>query len=154
MFPQLHAMRWLEADTSLRYADMRLDLGEVDEALELADVARAALTHYPDPGMLLVRLAALDARLRSGGDLELTPSELRLVPRLSSHLSLQEIGDRLYLSRATIKTHTDAIYRKLEVSSRSAAVERLEALGLCPRPATVVFPTPAASESGRGNNPA
>ena len=130
IFPKLHAMRWLEADVSLRGGNLWLDLGDVDEALELADVARAALTHYPDTGNMLTRLAGLDARLSSGGDLELTPSELRLVPFLPSHLSLQEIGDRLYLSRATIKTHTDSIYRKLDVSSRSAAVERLEAVGL------------------------
>jgi LuxR family transcriptional regulator, maltose regulon positive regulatory protein len=130
MLPMLHAMRWFEADISLRCADLSLDLGDIEGALELADVARAALSHYPDPGRLVERLTALDTRLSTGGQLELTPSELRLVPFLPSHLSLQEIGDRLYLSRATIKTHTDSIYRKLDVSTRSAAVERLEAVGL------------------------
>jgi LuxR family transcriptional regulator, maltose regulon positive regulatory protein len=134
----LHALRWWEADISLRSAELSLDLGDIDSALELADVARGALNDYPDPGMLLARLTALDTRLRSGGELELTPSELRLIPFLSSHLSLQEIGDRQYLSRATIKTHTDSIYRKLDVSSRSDAVDRLEALGLCHRPGGVL----------------
>ena len=131
--PMLHAMRWWEADISLRWADVSLGLGDFADALELADVARAALAHYPDAGTLPGRLAALDTRLRSGRDLELTPSELRLVAFLPSHLSLQEIGDRVFLSRATIKTHTVSIYRKLEVSSRSAAVERLEELGLFDR---------------------
>jgi LuxR family maltose regulon positive regulatory protein len=51
------------------------------------------------------------------------------VPFLSRHLSLQEIGDRVYLSRATIKTHTVSIYRKLGVTGRSEAVARLTALG-------------------------
>jgi LuxR family transcriptional regulator, maltose regulon positive regulatory protein len=130
----LHAMRWFEADIGLRCADIGLELGDPDGALELADVARGALSHYPDPGMLLARLTALDTRLRSGGVLELTPSELRLVPFLPTHLSLKEIGDRLYVSRSTIKTHTVSIYSKLDVSSRSDAVDRLEALGLCQAP--------------------
>jgi ATP/maltotriose-dependent transcriptional regulator MalT len=39
-----------------------------------------------------------------------------------------------------VKTHTDSIYRKLAVSSRSAAVERLEALGLCQRPPVWLAP--------------
>ncbi len=65
----------------------------------------------------------------SGRVLALTPAELRVVTLLPSHLSLQEIGARISLSRATVKTHTVAIYRKLAVSGRSEAVERLEALG-------------------------
>jgi DNA-binding CsgD family transcriptional regulator len=136
--PMLHAMRWFEADVSLRCADMSLDLGDTEGALELADAARRALNDYGDAGMLPARLAALDARLSCGGELQLTPSELRLIPFLSSHLSLEEIGDRMYLSRATVKTHTDSIYRKLGVSSRSAAVDRLEALGVCHRPAALL----------------
>jgi LuxR family maltose regulon positive regulatory protein len=134
LLPMLHALRWFEADISLRCADISLDLGDTDAGLDLADIARAALDLYPNPGKLRVRLTALDARLSSGGDLELTPSELRLVPFLPSHLSLQEIGDRLFLSRATVKTHTDSIYRRLGVASRSSAVERLEELGLAAGP--------------------
>lgn len=130
MLPAGHAMPWAEADIGLRCADLSLDLGDIDAALELADLARAALAHYPDPGTLAVRLEALDRRVLTGRDLGLTPSERRLITFLPSHLSLQEIGDRLFLSRATIKTHTDSVYRKLGVQSRSQAVERLEAAGL------------------------
>ena len=126
----LHALRWAEADIALRCAEVNLAMGEVDKAWALADVAQAALAHYPDAGLLPGRLEALGERLRSGRVLAFTPSELRVVPFLASHLSLQEIGDRLFLSRATVKTHTVSIYRKLDVSSRSAAVERLDALGL------------------------
>ncbi len=131
--PTVHALRWWEADISLRFADLSLGLGDLPGALDSADTARAALSHYPDAGRLPQRLAKLDARLRSGSDLKLTPSELRLVPFLASHLSLQEIGERVHLSRATVKTHTVSIYRKLDVQSRSAAVERLEELGFFQR---------------------
>ena len=60
----------------------------------------------------------------------LTTAELRTLQYLPTHLSLREIGDRLYVSRNTVKTHTVAIYRKLGSSSRSEAVERARGLGL------------------------
>ncbi len=136
VIPALHAMHWFEADISLRCGDVALMLGDVEGSWELADTARYALAHYPDAGTLPRRLQALDARLRSARSLALTSSELRIVPFLPSHLSLQEIGDRIYLSRATVKTHTVAVYRKLDVSSRSEAVARLETLGFYGRTAS------------------
>jgi LuxR family maltose regulon positive regulatory protein len=56
-------------------------------------------------------------------DQRLTPAELRLLPHLATHRSLQEIAERLHVSRNTAKTQSVAIYRKLQVQSRSAAVE-------------------------------
>ena len=55
---------------------------------------------------------------------------LRLLPLLSTHLTLLEIGERLYLSRNTVKTQAVSIYRKLGVSSRSEAMQRVRELGL------------------------
>ena len=49
---------------------------------------------------------------------------------LSTHMSFREIGDRLFVSRNTIKTQAISVYRKLGVSTRSAAVERAQHLGL------------------------
>ena len=60
----------------------------------------------------------------------LTEAELRLLPHLATHLSFREIGERLFLSRHTVKSHAMAIYRKLNVTSRNAAVERARELGL------------------------
>ena len=60
----------------------------------------------------------------------LTRAELRLLPLLATHLSFREIGDRLYVSRNTVKTQAISAYRKLGVSSRSAAIERAGELGL------------------------
>jgi LuxR family maltose regulon positive regulatory protein len=60
----------------------------------------------------------------------LTAAELRLLPLLTTHLPLPEIGEELFLSRNTIKTQANSIYRKLGASSRSQAVARARELGL------------------------
>ena len=69
-------------------------------------------------------------RISSGQTFGLTPAELRLVGFLPTHLSLQEIADRVYLSRATVKTHVASIYHKLGVPGRSEAVETIDRVGL------------------------
>ena len=49
---------------------------------------------------------------------------------LSTHLSIPEIAGELFLSRNTIKSETNSIYRKLGASSRSQAVARAREVGL------------------------
>ena len=61
---------------------------------------------------------------REGRASTLTPAELRLLPLLATHLSFREIGERLCVSRNTVKTQAISAYRKLGVSSRSDAIER------------------------------
>ena len=60
----------------------------------------------------------------------LTAAELRLLPMLSTHLSFPEIAAEMFLSRNTVKSHANSIYRKLGTSSRSQAVSRSRDLGL------------------------
>jgi LuxR family transcriptional regulator, maltose regulon positive regulatory protein len=73
----------------------------------------------------------LDA-IRGGapGASSLTTAELRLLPMLQTHLTFREIGERLYVSRHTVKTQAISVYRKLGVSSRSEAITRMHELGL------------------------
>jgi LuxR family maltose regulon positive regulatory protein len=56
-----------------------------------------------------------------------------MLPLLATHLSNLEIGDRLHVSRNTVKSHTVSIYRKLGVSSRSEAINIAEEIGLLGR---------------------
>lgn len=128
--PLLHAGPWLNADLALRCADISLDLGDIDGALDLAQAAEDALAGYPDPGTLPARLERLKARVKGGRDYGLTPAELRIITFLPTHLSLQDIADRLYLARPTVKTHVGSIYAKLGVTGRSDAVEIIELAGL------------------------
>ncbi len=70
---------------------------------------------------------------RAGGGEVLDPpsaAELAVLRLLASDLSAREIGAELFLSPNTIRTHTQAIYRKLGVNSRADAVARAHALGL------------------------
>ena len=61
---------------------------------------------------------------------ELTPKEFEVLRLLATRLSRREIGARLYVSLNTVKTHQRAVYRKLCVEHRSAAVSRARELGL------------------------
>ena len=52
------------------------------------------------------------------------------MPYLQTHLTVREIGDRLFVSRNTASSEIGSIYRKLGASSRSDAVQRAMAVGL------------------------
>jgi LuxR family maltose regulon positive regulatory protein len=60
----------------------------------------------------------------------LTFKEREILGLLATQLSRREIGQRLYVSLNTVKTHQRAVYRKLGTGNRSAAVSRARKLGL------------------------
>ncbi len=72
----------------------------------------------------------LERRLGCLTDLHVTPAEIRILPFLPTHLSIKEIAAQLYVSPATVKTHVSAVYEKLDASTRSEAVARMQHLGL------------------------
>jgi len=109
------------------------DLGTVHQLLrEIDDI----MAHRPALGTLIDEVKHFRGVLASGevskpaGTLPLTPAELRLLPYLQTHLTVDRIAERLFLSGHTIKTEIKAIYRKLGVSSRNDAVQRATAIGL------------------------
>lgn len=55
-------------------------------------------------------------------DAILTPREAELLSLLTQGLSNRELGQRLFISEATVKTHLAHIYAKLGVETRSAAI--------------------------------
>jgi LuxR family maltose regulon positive regulatory protein len=59
-----------------------------------------------------------------------TESELRVLRLLPTNLTKREIGDELYLSVHTVKTHVKHLYAKLDAHTRNQAVERARELGL------------------------
>jgi LuxR family maltose regulon positive regulatory protein len=116
-----------------------------DTAIGLADIAGARQILREASRIVRKRpLGRLDDRFRTLQDLldtlptgdagvsTLTAAELRLLPHLATHLSFPEIGERLYISRHTVKTQAMAIYRKLGASTRSEAVAAARKVGLLP----------------------
>ena len=63
-----------------------------------------------------------------------TEAELAVLQLLPTDLSAREIGEELFLSANTVRSHTRSIYRKLSVRSREAAVARATVLGLLETP--------------------
>ncbi len=61
---------------------------------------------------------------------KLTQREKDILSLLTKNLTNQEIADIMFLSLQTIKNHTHSIYKKLNASGRSQAIDRAEILGL------------------------
>ena len=131
-----HAIPWLSVQVRLELARAYVTLCDRNAAHALVEEARAILALRPALGVLAEQVAALEAEIEGmpeaagGGTSGLTRAELRLLPLLSTHLSFREIGERLFVSRNTIKTQAISVYRKLGVSSRSDAIARAAELGL------------------------
>jgi LuxR family transcriptional regulator, maltose regulon positive regulatory protein len=127
---------WYEAETRIALARAALRLADVRTARTLLAEASRLARRIPDAVLFagwldevwgLVDSAAGEAL---AGPATLTMAELRILRFLPTHLSFREIGDRLHVSTNTVKTQAHAVYRKLDVSSRSDAVTRASDIGL------------------------
>jgi len=130
------ALPWFAVQTRMELARAHLTLRDAEGAGAHLDEAMEILGSHPHLGVLERQANALRdeiASTREVGDFTgsgLTAAELRLLPLLATHLSFREIGERLFVSRNTIKTQAISVYRKLGVSNRSAAIERAAEIGL------------------------
>lgn len=93
------------------------------------DAAERARRREPDAVALSQRLDRVRAMIGGGGR-PLTAAELRLLPYLATHFSLQRIAEELVVGRETAKSQATSIYRKLGVSSRADAVTAARTVGL------------------------
>jgi len=64
------------------------------------------------------------------GALGLSDRERAVLELMASGSTNPEIGEALHLSKHTVKEHTSAVFRKLEVRNRTEAVQRAQRLGL------------------------
>lgn len=64
--------------------------------------------------------------------LGLSSRESEVLQLMAEGLSNQEIADRLFLSLATVKTHSSNLFLKLDVKRRTQAVEKARQLKLIP----------------------
>ncbi len=76
-----------------------------------------------DPDLVIFVAEELRAARREDpAVLELTPRELDILQQLASGATNREIGERLFVSIDTVKTHLEHISQKLGTSDRTAAV--------------------------------
>jgi LuxR family transcriptional regulator, maltose regulon positive regulatory protein len=119
-------------------ASVRHGRGDRPGARALVDQARELVDQSTDPGMLpsLLKQAeeARGSRPRRPVPLAapLSERELAVLRLLPTRLSTREIGRQLYVSPNTVRSHVQAIYRKLQVNSRAEAVTQARQLGLLP----------------------
>lgn len=120
-------------------AETYLLLGDHRAASVHARTASSRLDAFGDAGIFEERLVEVQKALAPDGasvdapesELEpLTDRELQIIAMLQSDLSLREIGSELYISRNTAKSHVANVYRKLGVTSRTAAIARARQLDL------------------------
>lgn len=64
--------------------------------------------------------------------LGITPREHEILGLIAEGLSNREIGERLFVSENTVKTHSSRLFDKLEVNRRVQAVRKGRELGLIP----------------------
>jgi LuxR family maltose regulon positive regulatory protein len=127
---------WYVAEVRIVLARVALRLSDVVGARALIESAALPVRSTPDAPVLGAWLedatAQVDAYATSAimAPATLTTAELRILALLPTHLSFREMGSRLYVSPNTVKTQAQAVYRKLDASSRSEAVARANALGL------------------------
>jgi DNA-binding CsgD family transcriptional regulator len=62
----------------------------------------------------------------------LTAREHEILGLIAQGLSNREIGEKLYISENTIKTHSSRLFEKMQVNRRLQAVQKAKDLGLIP----------------------
>jgi LuxR family transcriptional regulator, maltose regulon positive regulatory protein len=127
---------WYDVETRVVLARTALRLGDVTGTRTLLAEAARELGRDEDLAVPRVWIDELWAQVEAFtvtelvGPSSLTTAELRVLALMPTHLSFREMGRGLHVSANTVKTHAHAVYRKLDVCSRSEAVVRARATGL------------------------
>jgi LuxR family maltose regulon positive regulatory protein len=122
----------------LTRAGVKGGLGDRRAAREMLREARETAEACADPGVLPELVARVERRLRllpsrasrTPYEEDLSERELAVLRLLATDLTQREIGDALYVSFNTVKTHVKSIFRKLGVASRPEAISRARELRL------------------------
>jgi LuxR family maltose regulon positive regulatory protein len=126
---------WLRVLAPVLQARVSIRLGDHDGARLLLSEARAHLTDDLRQTWLVELADDTEALMRTvpqqaGRATALTAAEMRVLQFMPTHLTYPQVGEHLFLSANTVKTHALSIYRKLGVTSRDQAVLNARELGL------------------------
>jgi LuxR family maltose regulon positive regulatory protein len=130
-----YALPYLAVQARIELAHVHLALADPAGARTVMREVDDLLKRRPGLGTLVGQARALRAQLsrdRGSGvpGVSALTAELRLLPLLSTYLSVPEVAGEMFLSRYTVKSEAMSIYRKLRAFSRSQAVARSRELGL------------------------
>jgi LuxR family maltose regulon positive regulatory protein len=122
----------------LTHAGVKGGLGDRHAARGMLLEARQTAESCVDPGVLPELVARVERRLRlvpspktrTPYHEDLSERELAVLRLLATDLTQREIGEALYVSFNTVKTHVKSIFRKLDVATRPDAVARARELRL------------------------
>jgi LuxR family maltose regulon positive regulatory protein len=127
---------FLAVRVRLQLAKVFSATGDITAARHLLKEIDDVLLHRPALGALVDQvdefrqILTTGAQVGAAGAAPLSPAELRLLPYLQTHLTLREIGERLFVTRNTVSSEIKSIYRKLGVTTRSDAVRQATTVGL------------------------
>ncbi len=137
---------WAAAEslrTALGYARFPVEQGSYEAAVAAAKEAIGAeefAAAWTEGAKLSTEQAIAYAARGRGerkrpatGWASLTPSELEVVRLVGEHLSNPEIAARIFVSRATVKTHLVHIFSKLGIDSRSELAAEAVRRGIQPQ---------------------
>jgi len=130
---------WFMLEAHLLLARSALLLGDVAAARTFIGESERFAPKCPDASVLHQELSGATGMIEAlpitddFGAITLTPAELRVLQHLPTQLTFSELGERLFVSRNTVKTQVHSVYRKLGVSSRTRAVDRAREVGLLDR---------------------
>jgi LuxR family transcriptional regulator, maltose regulon positive regulatory protein len=131
-----YAIPHIAVQARIELIRVHLALGDLAGARTLSREIDEVLKRRPGLGILVKEAEALRTELAKErgpsvpGASALTAAELRLLPLLTTHLSVPEMATELFLSPHTVKSQMKSIYRKLDVSTRNRAVIQARELGL------------------------
>ena len=149
---EIDSMVGQRAFALLLLAPVRRGRGDLVGARVPVKQARELIERFTDPGSLPALLEHTEQTLASAprrrveAAAPLTERELVVLQLLPAQLSTREISRELSVSVTTIRSQVQAIYRKLQASTRAEAVAHARTLGLLPgaqltRPAAVASRT-------------
>lgn len=138
-------------------AHVRVIRSRLERAARGFERAQRAIAEFPDPGRLPAIAATVEhdlatARANAGTRHiveEPSAAELAVLQSLATGLSRREIGDQLYISLNTVKTHTRELYRScVQHRARTRSRARKRSACLIPTEITRVILRPHGPNCG------
>jgi LuxR family transcriptional regulator, maltose regulon positive regulatory protein len=127
---------WPTLQTLIALAPVRFALGDQPGARDVVRRAKSILDSQPDAGLLGDEVTRLERSLGRPSHRPalygeaLTDRELSVLRLLATPLTYREIGESMFISLNTVKSHVRSLYQKLLVSSRTEALAKGRDLGL------------------------